>query len=60
MTVTGPLKDLVGINPNLGDTAQVDDVTVICASFEGVTSGEPTLVSSVPNASCTATNIILK
>jgi len=68
VTVTAPLKDLVGINPNLGDTAKIDNVTVtgsssktvICASFKGVTSGEPTLVSSVPNATCTATNITLK
>ena len=68
VTVTAPLKDLAGINPNLGDTAKIDGVTVIgsssntviCASFKGVTSGEPTLVSSVPNATCTATNITLK
>jgi hypothetical protein len=68
VTVTAPLKDLVGINPNLGDTAKIDNVTVIgssgktviCASFKGVTSGEPTLVSSVPNATCTAANITLK
>jgi hypothetical protein len=68
VTITAPLKDVVGINPNLGDTATVDHVTVIgsssktviCASFTGVTSGEPKQVSSVPNASCTATNITLK
>jgi hypothetical protein len=68
VTVTTPLKDLVGINPNLGDTAKIDNVTVIggtsktviCASFTGVTSGEPKQVSSVPNATCTATNITLK
>jgi hypothetical protein len=68
VTVTVPLKALVGINPNLGDTAKVSDVTVIggtsktviCASFKGVTSGEPTEVSKVPNATCTATGIVLK
>jgi hypothetical protein len=68
VTVTAPLKDLVGINPNLGDTAKITGVTVIgsssktviCASFTGVTSGEPVLVSTTPNASCTATDITLK
>ena len=67
VTVTVPLKVLVGINPNLGDTAKVSTVrviggtskTVICASFQGVTSGEPKEVSTVPNATCTATGITL-
>jgi hypothetical protein len=68
VVVTAPMKDLVGINPNLGDTATINNVTVIgsssktviCAEFKGVTSGEPTQVSSVPNASCVATGITLK
>jgi hypothetical protein len=69
VTVTTPLKDLVGINPNLGDTAVIDNVTVIggtsdtviCALFEGVTSGEPTQVGSEPDGkSCIATNITLQ
>ncbi|MFI5936457.1 pectate lyase [Actinoplanes sp. NPDC051494] len=67
VTITAPLKTLVGINPNLGDTAAIDNVTInnstskmiICASFEGVTSGEPTEVDTKPNATCTATNIKL-
>jgi hypothetical protein len=69
VTVTVPLKALVGINPNLGDTARISDVTVvgstsktvICASFKGVTSGEPTQVSTVPDGvTCVATGIVLK
>ncbi|SNY52737.1 pectate lyase [Paractinoplanes atraurantiacus] len=69
VTVTTPLKALVGVNANLGDVATVDKVTVvggtsktvICAIFKGVTSGEPTQTSSVPDGkSCTATNITLK
>ncbi|XVU30058.1 pectate lyase [Actinoplanes sp. CA-054009] len=69
VTVTTPLKALVGVNSNLGDVATVDGVTVvggtsktvICAIFKGVTSGEPTQISSVPDGkSCTATNITLK
>ncbi|MFG1990838.1 pectate lyase [Actinoplanes sp. NPDC048988] len=69
VTVTTPLKALVGVNANLGDVATVDKVTVVggtsktvvCAIFKGVTSGEPTQVSSVPDGkSCTATNITLK
>ncbi|MFF5077981.1 pectate lyase [Actinoplanes sp. NPDC000266] len=69
VTVTTPLKALVGVNSNLGDVATVDNVTVvggtsktvICAIFKGVTSGEPTQISSVPDGkSCTATNITLK
>lgn len=57
VTVTVPLKMLVGINPNLGDTAVIDGVTVagdasksvICGLFKGVTSGEPTLVGTTPD-----------
>ncbi len=69
VTVTTPLKALVGVNANLGDVATVSNVTVvggtsktvICAIFKGVTSGEPTQVSSVPDGkSCTATGITLK
>ncbi|MEV4352643.1 pectate lyase, partial [Actinoplanes sp. NPDC049596] len=69
VTVTTPLKALVGVNSNLGDVATVDNVTVvggssktvICALFKGVTSGEPTQIGSVPDGkSCTATNITLK
>ncbi|WP_233624216.1 pectate lyase [Actinoplanes sp. ATCC 53533] len=69
VTVTVPLKTLVGINPNFGDTAKISDVTVvggtaktvICASFKGVTSGEPTEVSKVPDGvNCVATGIVLK
>jgi len=48
--VHGPGKDIVGINPNLGDTAKISGVKiyndaskkiVICQKFTGVTSGEP-------------------
>jgi cell division septation protein DedD len=69
VTVTAPVKTLVGINPNFGDTAKISNVTVvggtaktvICASFKGVTSGEPTQVSTVPDGvSCVATGIVLK
>ena len=68
MTVTAPLKTLVGINPNLGDTATIDKATLIggtaknvCALFKGVTSGEPTQTGSVPDGvACIATNITLK
>ncbi|GID79260.1 hypothetical protein Ade02nite_79010 [Paractinoplanes deccanensis] len=69
VTVTTPLKALVGVNANLGDVATVAKVTVvggtsktvICAIFKGVTSGEPTQISSVPDGkSCTATDITLK
>jgi len=57
VTVTVPLKMLVGINPNFGDTAVVSGVTlvgdaskpVICGLFEGVTSGEPTLIGTTPD-----------
>ncbi|WP_281179674.1 pectate lyase [Actinoplanes subtropicus] len=68
VVVTAPMKDLVGINPNLGDTATINSVTVngsskktvICAEFKGVTHGEPKLVSTTPNAACVATDITLK
>ena len=69
VTVTTPLKALVGVNANLGDVATVSNVTVvggtsktvICAIFKGVTSGEPTQVGSAPDGrSCTATGIVLK
>ncbi|MET8943509.1 pectate lyase [Streptomyces sp. NPDC004542] len=48
--VTGPGKDIVGINSNLGDTAKLSGITITgdpggkivpCQKFEGVTSGEP-------------------
>jgi hypothetical protein len=66
VTVTAPLKTLVGINPNLGDTARIRRVTVIgaganpviCARFKGVTSGEPTLVGNGPDGtSCVAEQV---
>jgi len=68
VTVTAPLKTLVGINPNLGDTATIADATIVggtaknvCALFKGVTSGEPTETSNVPDgAACVATGITLK
>jgi pectate lyase len=69
ITVTAPLKTLVGINPNFGDTAKISNVTVaggssktvICALFQGVTSGEPKELSKVPDGkSCIATGIVLK
>jgi len=68
VTVTAPLKTLVGINPNLGDTATITNATIIggtaknvCALFKGVTSGEPTQTSNVPDGvACVATGITLK
>jgi cell division septation protein DedD len=69
VTITVPLKSLVGVNSNFGDTAKVSNVTivggtsktVICSIFKGVTSGEPTEISKVPDGkSCTATGIVLK
>ncbi|MFI5891793.1 pectate lyase [Actinoplanes sp. NPDC051513] len=68
VTVTAPLKTLAGINPNLGDTATITNATLIggtaknvCALFKGVTSGEPTQTSSVPDGvACAATGITLK
>lgn len=68
VTVTAPLKTLVGINPNLGDTATITGATLIggtaknvCALFKGVTSGEPTQTSNVPDGvACVATGITLK
>ncbi|GGQ80848.1 pectate lyase [Couchioplanes azureus] len=68
VTVTAPLKTLVGINPNLGDTARISGVTVsgggaetvICARFEGVTRGEPKRVGTKPDgASCVASGVTL-
>lgn len=67
VTVTAPLKTLVGINPNLGDTAVIDRATLIggsdkniCALFRGVTDGDATQWSDVPdNDACKATNITL-
>jgi len=68
VTVTAPLKTLVGINPNLGDTATIAGATIVggtaknvCALFKGVTSGEPTETSNVPDGvACVATGITLK
>lgn len=61
MTITAPAKSLVGINSNLGDRATLSGVTLvndwskkvaICEEYRGVTSGEPTKVSSGPSAAC--------
>ncbi|MFF5297326.1 pectate lyase [Paractinoplanes globisporus] len=68
VTVTAPLKTLVGINPNLGDTATITGATIVggtaknvCALFTGVTGGEPTQTSNVPDGvACVATGITLK
>ncbi|GIM96500.1 hypothetical protein Ato02nite_082930 [Paractinoplanes toevensis] len=68
VTVTAPVKTLAGINPNLGDTATITGATIIggkstnvCALFKGVTSGEPTETSNVPDGvACIATGITLK
>ncbi|GCD20829.1 pectate lyase [Cellulomonas algicola] len=59
--VTAPGKSLVGINSNLGDKATISGVTIIndsskkiaiCEEYKGVTSGEPSKVSSGPSAAC--------
>jgi len=59
ITAHAPGKTLVGINPNLGDTAKISKVTIIgdsskkidiCEKFHGVTSGEPKLESTGPDA----------
>jgi hypothetical protein len=68
VTVTAPLKTLAGINPNLGDTAKITNATIVggtaknvCALFKGVTSGEPTETSNVPDGvACVASGITLK
>ncbi|MFS0699132.1 pectate lyase [Cellulomonas sp. 179-A 4D5 NHS] len=61
VTVTAPAKSLVGINSNLGDKATLSGLTIvgdsskkiaICEEYKGVTSGEPTKVSSGPSAAC--------
>ncbi|MBB2923067.1 hypothetical protein FHR80_001979 [Cellulomonas cellasea] len=61
VTITAPAKSLVGINPNLGDKATLSGLTIvgdpskkiaICEEYKGVTSGEPTKVSSGPSAAC--------
>ncbi|WP_258727149.1 pectate lyase [Cellulomonas sp. NS3] len=61
VTVTAPAKSLVGINPNLGDKATLSGLTIvgdpakkiaICEEYKGVTSGEPSKVSSGPSAAC--------
>jgi len=58
---TVPGSKLVGINPNLGDTAKISRVTivgdsnkkiVICQKYKGVTSGEPSEVGSGPDSNC--------
>jgi pectate lyase len=57
VTVTVPLKILVGINPNFGDTATISGATLVgdasksalCGLFQGVTSGEPKLISTKPD-----------
>ncbi|GAA3813534.1 pectate lyase [Cellulomonas soli] len=69
--ITAPAKSLVGINPNLGDKATLTGVTIIgdtskkvaiCQEYKGVTSGEPTLVSSGPSTACgyTASAVLYK
>jgi hypothetical protein len=45
VTVTVPLKALVGINPNLGDTAKISDVTVVGGTGK-------TVILSVPAPHC--------
>ncbi|MGI5291317.1 pectate lyase [Nonomuraea polychroma] len=59
VTVTTPAKVLAGINTNYGDTATFSGITivndpgkkvVVCATFKGVTSGEPTQIGSGPDA----------
>jgi len=61
ITVHGPGKTLVGINPNYHDTAKITHITIvgdsshkidICDKYHGVTSGEPKLESKGPDASC--------
>ncbi|TQL01033.1 pectate lyase [Cellulomonas sp. SLBN-39] len=69
--ITAPGKSLVGINSNLGDKATLSGVTIvgdsskkiaICEEYKGVTSGEPSKVSSGPSAACgyTASSITYK
>ncbi|WP_305782372.1 pectate lyase [Symbioplanes lichenis] len=66
VTITAPVKAVVGINPNLGDTAVIDGLklvgdtakTDVCALFKGVTSGEPTQVGDEPDGvSCKASHV---
>jgi hypothetical protein len=61
VTVTAPGKSLVGINSNLGDKATLSGITIvgdssrkiaICEEYKGVTSGEPSKISSGPSAAC--------
>ncbi len=58
VTVRAPGVDVVGINPNLGDTARISRVTivgdrsrkiVVCQKFRGVTAGEPVKTGSGPD-----------
>ncbi|GAA4628041.1 pectate lyase [Cellulomonas oligotrophica] len=69
--ITAPGKSLVGINSNLGDKATLSGVTIvgdsskkisICDEYKGVTSGEPSKISSGPSAACgyTASSITYK
>lgn len=69
--ITAPGKSLVGINSNLGDKATLSGITIvgdsskkiaICEEYKGVTSGEPSKVSSGPSAACgyTASSITYK
>ncbi len=59
--IKAPGKNIVGINPNLGDKATLTGVTIIgdsskkisiCDEYKGVTSGEPTKVASGPSTAC--------
>jgi hypothetical protein len=67
VTVTAPVTTLAGINPNLGDTATITRATLIggsdksiCALYKGVTTGEPTAISDVPDSdACKAVDITL-
>ncbi len=62
VTAVGPGQDLVAINPNFGDTAQLSGITIqndpdreitVCAEFEGVPAGqEPEQVGIGPSVSC--------
>ncbi|MFC7343456.1 pectate lyase [Saccharopolyspora griseoalba] len=59
VTATAPDTALAGINVNYGDTATLDDITVvgdremdICVWYEGVTDGEPSEIGSGPSDQC--------
>ncbi|TQL01035.1 pectate lyase [Cellulomonas sp. SLBN-39] len=59
--VTTPASSLVGINSNYGDRATLTGVIIVndasrkvavCEEYRGVTSGEPTKISSGPSTAC--------